>query len=239
MDELEFRRRIMSDPKSRDPQLQSAIQSDEANAKFAEEILAFDDKLERAMKIDVPDDLADKILFQQSGQSNVVKVNFTKRALATAASIAFAFGLVVGQVNWGNILVTPAQATLSDTAIKHVVNEMSFIETLDEAVTMNQINAKLLPFAHQLTTQFPYHVYYLNHCGFGDSNAMHMVFQGSKGKVTLFITPELSESVTEFDKDGLSGVVVPMGDSSVILVGELNEDFSAIINSIDKIIDKA
>ncbi len=239
MDELEFRRRIMSDPKSRDPQLQSAIQSEEANAKFAEDILAFDDKLEQAMKIEVPDDLADKILFQQSGQKNVVKVNFTKRALATAASIAFAFGLVVGQVNWGNIVVSPAQASLSDTAIQHVVDEMGFIDPLDEAVTLQQINAKLLPFAHQLTTQFPYHVYYLNHCGFGSSNAMHMVFQGKKGKVTLFVTSVVSENVTKFNKDGLSGVIAPMGESSVILVGEAGEDFSTMISSIDKIVDKA
>ncbi|MFA0086157.1 DUF3379 domain-containing protein [Vibrio sp. 10N.261.51.F12] len=238
MDELEFRRRIMSEPKARDTELLEAIQNNDANAKFMDDILSLDARIEQAMKVDVPDDLADKILFNQSS-SNVVKVNFSKRAMSLAASIAFAFGLAVGQVNWGGAIVAPAHASMSDTAIEHVHNEMGFIDPLDENVSEAQINAKLLPFAYQIGQQFPYHVYYLNHCGFGDANAMHMVFQGEKGKVTLFLTKIPSEQANLFDKDGMSGLVEPIGDASFILVGEKGEDFSKIGESIKKILDPA
>ncbi|WP_240206841.1 DUF3379 domain-containing protein [Vibrio sp. CyArs1] len=238
MDELEFRRRIMSDPKAKDAELLEAIQQSENNAKYMEDILSLDARIEQAMKVDVPDDLADRILFNQP-ESNVVKVKFGKRALSLAASIAFAFGLLVGQVNWGNVVVSPAQASLSDTAMKHVHEEMGFIEPLDENVSKAQINAKLLPFAYQIGQSFPYHVYYLNHCGFGESNAMHMVFQGEKGKVTLFLTGIASGQTKSFDKDGMAGMVEPIGDASFILVGEEGEDFSKIGENIKKILNPA
>ncbi|MCG9659853.1 DUF3379 domain-containing protein [Vibrio mediterranei] len=238
MDELEFRRRIMSDPKAKDAELLEAIQQSESNAKYMDDILSLDARIEQAMKVDVPDDLADRILFNQP-ESNVVKVKFGKRGLSLAASIAFAFGLLVGQVNWGNVVVSPAQASLSDTAMKHVHEEMGFIEPLDENVSKAQINAKLLPFAYQIGQSFPYHVYYLNHCGFGESNAMHMVFQGEKGKVTLFLTGIASEQTKSFDKDGMAGMVEPIGDASFILVGEEGEDFSKIGENIKKILNPA
>ncbi len=60
MDELEFRRRVMSDPKARDPELLEATKTSEANAKYLDDILGLDARIEQAMKVDVPDDLADR-----------------------------------------------------------------------------------------------------------------------------------------------------------------------------------
>ncbi|EGA68451.1 hypothetical protein VISI1226_23037 [Vibrio sinaloensis DSM 21326] len=239
MDDLEFRRRIMSDPKFRDSELNSAIKSSEANCKFADEILDLDAQIAKAMNVDVPEDLADRILFNQTSnaqEDNVVRPNFARRAMAMAASVAFVAGLLVGQVNWGNIVVPPAQASLASTALGHVVNEKPFIANLDEQVQSSQINAKMAPFSHKLSAHFPYHVYYLNHCGFGKSNALHMVFQGEKGKVTLFLTGIASPEASDFAEDGMVGVVEPMGDTSMILVGDDGEDVAKIAESIADII---
>lgn len=238
MDELEFRRQIMSDPKHRNSDIVDAMRSSERNVKFADDISELDAKIAKAMNVDVPDDLADRILFNQSSrnQSNVIKPNFIKRSMAMAASVAFAFGLLVGQVNWGNILVAPAQASLADTAIEHVIAEKPFVSHLDEQVSSAQINAKMVPFDQQLDNPFPYHVYYLNHCGFGDSNALHMVFEGKHGKVTLFLTGIASASVHDFAKQGMSGVVEPVGNASLIVVGEDGEDVTAIAKTIMNII---
>lgn len=238
MDELEFRRRIMSDPKDRDSDILEAMKSNDANGKFADDILDLDAQIAKAMNVDVPEDLADRILFNQtsSTESNVVRPNFAKRAMAMAASIAFVFGLLVGQVNWGNIVVSPAQASLADTAIKHVIDEKPFVQNLDENVASSQINAKMMPFDHQLGENFPYHVYYLNHCGFGKSNALHMVFQGEKGKVTLFLTGIASDKTVDFEEKGMAGVVEPVGQTSLILVGEEGEDVAKIAENLMTII---
>ncbi|MCL9781814.1 DUF3379 domain-containing protein [Vibrio sp. S4M6] len=234
MDDLEFRRQIMSDPKYRDNEVLEALKRSDANTKFADDILELDSLVANAMNVDVPDDLADRILFNQSssGSNNVVKANFTKRAMATAASVAFVVGLVVGQVKWSGVFVTPAQASLQTTAMKHVIDEKPFVNKLDEKVSSQQINAKLQPFAYQFDKAFPYHVYYLNHCGFGTSNALHMVFQGEKGKVTLFITNIESKQAIDFNKDGMSGIVEPIGSSSLILVGEQGENVNKIAKQL-------
>ncbi|WP_413284853.1 DUF3379 family protein [Vibrio sp. MA40-2] len=234
MDELEFRRQILSEPKFRNQEISDSIQYAKANQKFADDVLDLDAKIEQAMKIDVPDDLADRILFNQSTVNQ--KKSFTKQMLAMAASVAFAAGLIVGQINWTPLLVGSAHASLADTAVEHVIHEYPFVNNLDEQVSSEQINAKLRPFAYQFTEEFPYHVYYLNHCGFGKSNALHVIFQGDKGKVTLFITNKTSEQAVDFEKDGMSGKVIPISEASVILVGEEGENIPKIAANLTSII---
>ncbi|EKO3906563.1 DUF3379 domain-containing protein [Vibrio fluvialis] len=240
MDDLEFRRRMLSDPKHRDKAMHEAIASSEANSKFADDVLNLDARIAEAMRVDVPDGLADRILFSHSSAAdNVVRPRFVRRAMAMAASVAFVIGLAVGQVNWGNLLVTPAQASLADIAVKHVLDEEVFVSALDEAVSSRQINAKMQPFAYNLNGTFPYHVYYLNHCGFGHANAVHMVFQGEKGKVTLFLTSMPSKQNVQFDKDGMSGIIEPMGNMSLILVGDEGENVAKIAEHLMPMIKPA
>ncbi len=237
MDDLEFRRRIMSDPKSRDRELNQAIKDNEANAQFAEELLELDATIEQAMKVDVADDLADRILFQQSReQPTSDALGFSRKMLAMAASIAFVVGLLFGQIQWHNVVVAPAYASLSDMAIHHVRNEQNFVEHIDEQASEIQINAKMQPFSTQLNGEFPYHVYYLNHCGFGSANAVHMVFAGEKGKVTLFLVSIPSDKVEHFDKDGMKGMVKPLDNASLIIVGEPQENISKIVKKVLPII---
>ncbi|MFV8458227.1 DUF3379 domain-containing protein [Vibrio owensii] len=233
MDDLEFRRRILSDPKQKDEEILQALAESDANSKFADDVLDLDLKIKQAMNVDVPEDLADKILFNQTSSAlddeKIVRPNFARKAMALAASVAFTAGLLVGQINWGNVIVSPAQASLADTAMKHVVAEEPFVRNIDEDVSNKQVNAKMMPFHYQLNGDFPYHVYYLNHCGFGETNnALHMVFQGKEGKVTMFVTDVKSDQKVDFDKDGMSGVVKPVGKASMILVGNSGEDVEAI-----------
>ncbi|PMH41815.1 chemotaxis protein [Vibrio sp. 10N.286.49.B3] len=241
MDDLEFRRRVLSQPKQRDSELLDVINSNESHAKFLDEVMSLDNQIANAMDVDVPDDLADRILFKQSNvdDSNVVKVSFVKRAMTMAASVAFVAGLAMGQINWGNALVSSAHATLADTAMHHVTSEKAFISQVDENVSSQQINTKLSPFAYQFQQNFPYHVYYLNHCGFGESNAMHMVFQGEKGKVTLFLTTVASEQADTFSQDNMQGIIIPIEHSSLILVGENGEDVAKISEKLAPMLKKS
>lgn len=237
MDELEFRRRALSDPKQRDKSFLDAATSSDANGKFLEDVLDLDGKIADAFQVDVPEDLADRILFNQPASADrVARPTFASKAMALAASVAFVFGLLIGQLHWGNLLVPVAQASLSDMAIHHVLNEEPFVGKIDEKVSSAQINAKINPFDYGLSGSFPYHVYYLNHCGFGESNAVHMVFAGKKGKVTLFLTQMPAEKVVTFDKDGMSGVIEPMGNKSLILVGNSGENIMELAAKITPMI---
>ena len=86
MDDLEFRRRILSDPKQKDEEILQALAESDTNSKFADDVLDLDLKIKQAMNVDVPEDLADKILFNQTSSAlddeKVVRPNFARKAMA-------------------------------------------------------------------------------------------------------------------------------------------------------------
>ena len=66
MDDLQFRRSILADPKSRDDATNEAIKNDVAKQKFAHDVSALDDKIAQAMNIPVPDGLYDNLILRQT-----------------------------------------------------------------------------------------------------------------------------------------------------------------------------
>ncbi|UJF16894.1 DUF3379 domain-containing protein [Vibrio sp. SS-MA-C1-2] len=261
MDELEFRRLILADPQNKDVESQQAIEKmldlDPQDSKplkhFAESTRQLDEQLADVMNVDVPDELADKILFMTAEKAetfqekeqkkdapstnNVVEVNFTKKAMTIAASVAFAIGLGVGQIHWTPLLVGTAHANLADMATQHVLDEEPFVGQLDEKVTMSQINSKLEPYGFQFTKDFPHHVYFLNHCSFGDQTALHLVFEGKYGKVTLFVTKIESSDISRFEQAGMQGEIMPLNDASLIMLGDKSENLSAAMTEFTSLIE--
>lgn len=229
MDDLEFRRRLLADPFDNSQDLAEARNESIANRKLSDELQLLDTKLEQAMKVDVPDDLADRILFHQSGQPS--SKSFKPRTLvALAASVAFVFGLFIGQYNQA-IGTSNPQLEIAQIAMEHVRAEAPFIDSIDESVTLSQVNAKLTPFGSTFN-DIPGHIYYVNHCGFGDKNALHMVMETSHGKVTVFVVPEKSSDMTPFNDQSMQGVVVPVRNASLIVVGEKGQDVSPVAKNL-------
>jgi hypothetical protein len=230
MDDLEFRRRILADPNDNSPDLSAARNESIVNRKLYDELLQLDAQLEKTMKVDVPDDLADRILFHQSGQPNE-KPKSNRFHMAIAASVALAVGIMIGQFN--HFALPSAQAAgIGQIALQHVHTEAPFVNTVDESVSLQQVNAKLLPFGPSLSN-LPGHVSYVNHCGFGDKNALHMVMDTPQGKVTVFIVPEVSKTMTAFNDKQMDGIVMPIKNASLIVVGEKGQDVMPIIKSIE------
>ncbi|WP_105903286.1 DUF3379 family protein [Vibrio gangliei] len=231
MDDLEFRRRLLSDPTDDSQDILSELNQSPQRKKYAEGLLDLEHKLENAFKVDVPDDLADKIIFQSTSPKRTV--NVSRRVLALAASVIFTFGLFIGQVNWGALLVTPAHASLETMAMNHVKEEEAFTAYINEANSSQEIQAKLQVYSYQLVSDFPYHIYYLNHCGFSPKHhALHMVFQGKNGRVTAFVSNIEARTQSQFEDSGMSGEITPLKQGSLVLVGEKGEDLTALSQQI-------
>lgn len=226
MDDLEFRRRLFADPNDISPEMIETRNASLANRKLSDELLSLDSKLERAMKVDVPDDLADRILFHQTGQPDK-KTYKTKAFLGLAASVVFLAGLFVGQFT-GFINPATSQPKLAQMALEHIHQESPFINGIDEAVSLTQVNAKLTPFGTQFN-DLPGHVYYVNHCGFGDQNALHMVMDTAQGKITVFLVPtDTVSSLTTFADNNMQGVVLPAHNADLIVVGKKGLDITPV-----------
>lgn len=228
MDDLEFRRRLLADPNDTDPELLDTKKQSAANRHFAHELQQLDQQIAQALKVDIPENLADRILFHQSSQE---KTPFSyKRYLSygLAASIIFCLGLFIGQQQ---SIPTPASESMATIALQHVTEETPFIQPLNENVTLQQVNAKLQPF-HSMMNQLPGHVYYLNHCQFGNKNALHMVIGTSTGKVTLFIVPQSSQQITTDSDQKYKSVVLPLQNASLIIVGNKEQRLQPIAEKL-------
>ncbi|MFV0575682.1 MAG: DUF3379 family protein [Vibrio sp.] len=227
MDDLEFRRRLLSDPNSISDDILDKVHSDHKHKKYVENLCSLDQDIERAMNVDVPDDLADKILSKTMPQKS--ELRFSKRAFAVAASFIFIFGLLVGQVNWRNVFVQPAQASLEEMAIYHLTKDEQLTRDTDENNSNIALQAKLNPYSYELAKEFPYHIYYLNHCGFNSAHhALHMIFQGDIGRVTAFISNIATEKTQKFTEANMHGEITPLQNGSLVLVGEDGENISEI-----------
>ncbi|OEE76371.1 hypothetical protein A1OQ_00950 [Enterovibrio norvegicus FF-162] len=232
MDELEFRRRLLADPQDNDPELSAAKLSSPANQKLASELDSLDALIDQALRVDVPDDLVDKVLFKQS--SHVIREKRKpKFHLAIAASIAFVFGVMLGQFNWQTIPLSPNQQNLGQIALQHYYAETDFTQNINEGASLYQVNAKLSPIGEAFSGDLPGQVSYLNHCSFDKKHAVHMVLKADNGEAfTVFVVPQNSPAMEKFSDGNMEAISLPANNSSVIVVGKEGSDVLPIAEQL-------
>ncbi|MCD9478147.1 DUF3379 domain-containing protein [Photobacterium phosphoreum] len=236
MDDLEFRRRLLADPNDNDPELIKTKNQSTTNRHFSNELQQLDQQLKQALNVDIPDNLADRILFHQSSQALPKNHSPYKRYVSygLAASVMFFVGVMVGQHDFypqqpQQQVFTPA--SMSTIALQHVSTESQFVEHTDEAVTLQQVNAKLKPFGTSMN-QLPGHIYYLNYCGFDGNRALHMIVGTDKGKMAVFIVPQTSSQMAT-DSDHINqSLLLPLQDASLIIVGDKGEKLMPIAEKL-------
>jgi hypothetical protein len=232
MDDLDFRRRLLADPHDSDPCITATKLQSNSNKKFADDLLQLDMKIDQALNVDVPIDLADKILFQQSGEESKPSKKSIKQYFpyGLAASVAFAVGLYLGQQN---ILSNQpySDSIIGEVALKHVSDEAHFVEGINENATLQQVNAKLEPFGSAMTN-LPGHIYYVNYCGFEDEIALHMIMDSPQGKVTVFVVPTTSHGISNATDGYSESLVVPIRNASLIVVGDKGQNLMPVASKI-------
>lgn len=236
MDDLEFRRRLLADPNDNDPEIIKTTNQSSSNRHFSNELQQLDLKLKQALNVDIPDNLADRILFHQSSQAQPKTKHNYKRYLSygLAASVMFFVGVMVGRQDF--YPQQPQQQAFTSTsmsaiALQHVNAEAKFVEHTDEAVTLQQVNAKLKPFGTSMN-QLPGHIYYLNYCGFDGNRALHMIVGTDIGKMTVFIVPQPSSKIAT-DSDNINqSLLLPLQDASLIIVGDKDEKLMPIAEKL-------
>ncbi|MFD2178174.1 DUF3379 family protein [Veronia pacifica] len=230
MDELEFRRRVLSNPQDKDPEILEMRRASASNDKYVQELEQLDELLDETFRVDVPDDLADKIIFKQS--SEVERENRRpKFYMSIAASIAFVFGIVIGQFNWSQQSLNEATIakvtekpidSLGQMALKHYYGEVPFTGATNERATLERVNLKLSPFGQQFKGGLPGKITYVNHCAFGELGpGLHVDIQTDEGKKMTFFIVRTQGAETESFSDEKMNVVMKQADKNrLIVIGE-------------------
>ncbi|MDH0448087.1 DUF3379 domain-containing protein [Shewanella bicestrii] len=229
MDELKFRRQAYEDPHNQDPEFVAQMQENAEYQAFVAELKGLDAKITHALKVDVPEDLADKLILRQQLQQHHKQRRQTGFLVAMAASIAFIVGISFSLLRLGPV-------DLAEHALAHVYHEGVALQ-VDQNVNFSQVNAQLASMNNLGNAKFteqPGKVYYTSYCDFQGVKSLHLVLQAEKGKVTLFIVPIEKRMVLDntFADGKYQGMGFEAGDAYILLVGEDQTDLSFVKDEI-------
>lgn len=229
MDELKFRRQAYEDPHNQDPEFLQQINAKPENQALVNELKSLDAKLSNALKIDVADDLADKLMLRQQLQHYHKQRRQTGFLIAMAASVAFVVGVSFSLLRLGPV-------DLAEHALAHVYHEEMALQ-VDQNVNVSQVNTQLTSLKNIGNAQFTQQlgkVYFTAYCDFQGVKSLHLVMQGEREKVTLFIVPLEKRMVLErtFADNKYQGMGFETARAFILLVGENQADLRFVKDEI-------
>jgi hypothetical protein len=225
MDDLQFRRAILADPQSAEPNdlntdMHAALQEDDTRKQFAQELKQLDEKIKLALAIPVPDDLSDKLILRQTLANHQVQKRKTRVHLALAASVAILGGLL-----FNFMLFSSAYNNLGDYALAHVYHEeTSFANNSKDRVSLTSLNQKMAAFDGNFNASLG-ELLFADYCRFDGMKSLHLVFQGKTSPVTVFVVPKNDQLnfTNKFNDENLYGESLDFKRANVIVVGDKNE----------------
>ena len=226
MDELEFRRRIYADPETTDSDVVKAAKEDEKKRHFWNEQKKLDQQLKQALKVDVPDDLASKLIWQQSVDEFTRYKRKNRWYIAMAASVAFTIG--IGLTMWYH-----QPLSLGGQALAHM--QYAKVEQAHSKlpVDLNMVNAKLASFGASFSDMID-GVEVANYCHLSSIRSLHLIVNTPHGKMSVFVVPERSDIAvpSEFSDSEFHGEGMSMEHAKIMIVGEKGADLSEMKKAV-------
>ena len=222
---LEFRRLVEIDPDSRDEDFMRHKAECRSCAELAARALRFSVTLDAAARIDVPENLASRILLKQSFAKT--RTLFARRhVLALAASIVAAAGLALS----GTYVLTREDPLGREvfTLIRNADDTFASKTPLD-----SRSMAKALAQAGIDVTGELEKVTYAGQSLVRGKLSGHVVIQGEWAPCTVLLIPEINvASRFTIRSDNLRGLVVPFDGGAIVIVGSPQEVLEPVIEQV-------
>lgn len=229
MDHAQFKRTLMADPHDPDPQVSAHRDSCHECAAFADRLLRFESRLQRALRTDVPAAGA------EAGESAVVVplrtqalpprgAAYRRGWLAMAASVLLA--VVVAGVLW----VAAPGTSIAAAVVTHMAGEPDAWRRTDVPVPDADLQA-VLSNTHLRLAAGSAMVSYASSCEFRGHRVPHLVIQTESGPVTVMVlVHERMSKPVRFVEQGYRGIIVPMAGhgSMAVLTHASNTDLKTV-----------
>ena len=240
---LETRRKLTIEPNGRSSHVMQHLSSCEECSQFLQKLKPFDDKLNSALNIDVPEGLESRIILAQRMMQtkdtmqgdNVTSINQAKkknnttgnsaidggdgskrdfRWMSLAAALVLAVGLSLGMFKLGE------SHGIESEVIAHIESHLYELEK-DENIQLASLNDMLQKYGLIANENIGY-VRYVSNCPIDGKMVPHLVVKGDEGKaVTVMYIPwEDSTKSTSFEDDNFSGILVGAQKGSFVIVSE-------------------
>lgn len=226
MNELEFRRRIYADPDSRDEALLQHATANEKDQKFWQETRMLNEKIKHAVDVPVPDDLADKLIFQSTFKASERPVKRSRLHLAVAASVAMMVGLSL-------TLWSPSRIDLGNAALAHMAYTDSSELAGATQVSLTQVNEKLDDMGAQLIGDIG-EIVSANFCRLDFVKSLHVIVKSSDGPVSIFFAPNTDKTSVPayFADEEYQGSGFAAQRANIMVVGANSAIVAELANTI-------
>jgi hypothetical protein len=209
----QFRRSLLADPHAQDPQLaEHRARCQECNL-YADRLLRFESRLERALRVDVPaqvEGASDRVVPLRSNTRPTTA--YRKGWFAMAASVLLA--VAVAGVLW----VAAPGTSLAADVVTHMAGEPDAWRQTDVPVPAGALQ-DVLRDSHLRLAAGNAMVSYAASCKFRGHHVPHLVIQTESGPVTVMVlVHERVSKEVQFDEGGYRGVIIPVAGHGSLAV---------------------
>lgn len=220
---IEFRRMLLTDPADTEPEYVEHRRTCPDCAEAVESSVRLERRLREAVNVDVPENLASRILLKHSFQPQPKRSWWqSARVYAMAAGVVLVVGLVALTLS-----SQVEQRQLSEEFVA-LVNDAPYAMKARDPVSASQISAALEPAGLDIAGDIG-DVTFAGRCIVRGRLSGHIVVQGETAPVTVFLIKEqLVTARTTIRTDHYSGVVIPQGTGTVAIVGAPGESIEQV-----------
>ncbi len=231
---LEFRRKLLIEPRSRDREFADHATSCPECAGEAEQAHRFEDRLHAALDVPSPVGLESRIISARSSASDKGLSGFGSRWLALAAGVLLTIGLAGWMgYKWEHYFGVPSG--LEVAVIDHINEELDHLH-VDQDVRPENLVFLLSQFGAGMEGDIG-RVNFVSRCSVRQHLGVHMVVPGQQGPITVLIMPgEYLMQPQQVRSPRFSGVIVPTVYGSMAVVGEKLEPVEQVVEKMQAMI---
>lgn len=229
MNLLEFKRRLMTDPGDRSPEMRRARASAEEFAEAARESDRFEALLQQALNVPVPHALAEDIILRQSldkdARHSESRVRLWSQLAAVAAVLALAVALTTFMLLPGNSAVDVRQHVAWHW--QHDGPQVLAASAGGLQADPDHVQLVLAEFGVELEPHLLAQVRLTKFCPTPDGAGAHIVLATEDGPVTLYYMPRtrLPSSPTSIPLEGgMEAVALNVERGSLAVIAEAGTD---------------
>lgn len=197
---------------------------------FASEILALDERIRAAMELTVPELRMPELPDLDTG--NLVSLPTRRRIAAPAWFAVAATVLLAVFVGVRSLSPDTPEVSLESQVLAHVDHEpmalMPSNTPVDDSKLQRVVPANIATMNHDSGL-----ITFAETCPINGRPIPHLVLQGKTGPITILLLPDekISESRT-IDGENVHGVIVPVGNGSVAIIGTRDEQLGDIEKNV-------
>lgn len=213
---IEFRHICLVEPESQDNDYRRHQQNCRRCAEYVASVIRGDKHVEQALRIDVPDNLASRIILRQSIVSGRVQQSRVRRVYALAASVLLAIGLAGGWLIMNDVPEV-------DRAVAARISAVPAAGVVKDRISDAELVRVIRTVGGELSGEIG-NVYYASIYYVRDHQCGQLVVQGAVGPVTILLMPGVYiEGARDLQSKKFKGIVVPTTNGSMAIVGEPGE----------------